>query len=411
MTDLTPIEHFKEKKYVIVDSAIDSDICEFLTDHLLNLAEQNKTKKDMQCPLSEAIYGDKHFDTLMEDMLPLIESVTGLKLFPTYSYARKYVPGDELKPHLDRSACEISATLTLGYKGKVWPIHISKDEDPMNDLGPIEIEVGSLVVYRGMEINHFRKPYTEGEWQCQVFLHYVDAEGPYKDEKYDSRKSLGDGPPDKKAERIEESKKETDQENLAYPWVFGFAPNQKILSMTKENVLNNLHIDSIINYSRGVNLDLAAIGTLEHATVDKKIRNVAHCWLPTDKLDWLYEMLEREIMEINWINYKYVLTHMERIDYLEYHGRAENDENGKYIKHVDGPINSSRKLSFSILLSDPSEYEGGDLIIYDAAEPIVIPKKKGSMTLFPSNALHEVTPVTKGVRRSIVSWMHGPHFC
>lgn len=405
------VEYFQKNKYVVVDSAVDPDICEFLAGHMLDLIEQKKTAKDVQCPMSEAIYGDKLFDTLLEDVRPLMEKVTGLRLFPTYSYARKYVPGDELKPHLDRPACEISATLTLGYKGKVWPIHVSRDKDPRNDLGPINIEVGSLVVYRGMEINHFRKPYTEGEWQCQVFLHYVDADGPYKDEKYDSRKALGEAS-NKKSADVKDPAVRVEQESY-YPWIFGFALNEKRISMIKENVLNNLHIDSIINYSRSVELTLAGIGAIGQATVDKKIRHVSHCWLPTDKLDWLYEMLEREIRDVNWINYKYVLTHMEKIDYLEYHGGTEDDEHshGKYTRHLDGAINDSRKLSFSILLSDPSEYEGGDLIIYDGNDPIVVPRKKGCMTLFPANVPHEVTPVTKGIRRSIVSWSHGPHFC
>jgi predicted 2-oxoglutarate/Fe(II)-dependent dioxygenase YbiX len=74
-------------------------------------------------------------------------------------------------------------------------------------------------------------------------------------------------------------------------------------------------------------------------------------------------------------------------------------------------INSNRKLSFSVLLSDPSEYDGGDLLIYEGKGPIVVPKRQGMITFFPSSVLHEVTPVTRGVRRSIVSWIHGPVFC
>jgi PKHD-type hydroxylase len=59
-------------------------------------------------------------------------------------------------------------------------------------------------------------------------------------------------------------------------------------------------------------------------------------------------------------------------------------------------------------LSDPSEYEGGDLLLHTGDEPIVINKQKGMLVMFPSYTLHEVTPVTKGERYSLVAWVHGP---
>jgi predicted 2-oxoglutarate/Fe(II)-dependent dioxygenase YbiX len=339
-------------------------------------------------------------DVLLEDVRPTLEKATGLKLIPTYSYARKYLPGDELKPHTDREACEISATITLGYEGDLWPIHVSTDDKVENDIGKILIDVGSMVVYRGMEINHWREPYTQGKWQCQVFLHYVDADGPHKDLKYDGRHSL--------------STTKTIDSNDDYQggsnWIFGYAPQNKYLYMTKEDVLSAPLIDSIILHG-SKNTELAKVGGTDfngEGIVDTKIRNVSHSWLPFDKFDWLYSLLEEEIKNINWLNYKYVLNSMEKIDYLEYHA---GDEAGKYEAHLDGNINSNRKLSFSVLLSDPSEYDGGDLIIYQAKAPMIVPKRKGMITFFPSNVLHEVTPVTRGVRRSIVSWIHGPVFC
>jgi hypothetical protein len=42
-----------------------------------------------------------------------------------------------------------------------------------------------------MDVEHWREKYTEGQWQAQVFLHYVDADGPHADQKYDKRESLG----------------------------------------------------------------------------------------------------------------------------------------------------------------------------------------------------------------------------
>jgi hypothetical protein len=394
---ITPAVYFKENKYAIVDSAVPLDICQNLSDYILKLVEDKKTGKDTQCPLSESVYGDSMLDILLEDVRPTIEKATGLNLIPTYSYARKYLPGNELKPHLDREACEISATITLGYEGDLWPIHVSTDDKVENDIGEILIDVGSMVVYRGTEINHWREPYTQGKWQCQVFLHYVDADGPHKDLKYDGRESLG-------AKRIVESNDEPSNPN----WIFGHPPHDKYLYMIKDNVLSAPLIDSIILHG-SKNTEIAEIGGGTRAIIDKNIRNVSHSWLPFDKFDWLYSLLEEEIKNINWLNFKFVLNSMEKIDYLEYHA---GDEAGKYEAHIDGSINSNRKLSFSVLLSDPSEYDGGDLIIYEIPKnPMIIPKRKGMITFFPSNVVHEVTPVTRGVRRSIVSWIQGPVFC
>lgn len=398
-------KYFKEKKYVIVDAAMPAEQCKELTDYLLDLVEKNKTKKDRQCPLSESIYGDPVMDALLEDMKPIMEKATGLRLYPTYSYARKYAPGDELKPHLDRESCEISATLTLGFEGEVWPIHVSTDDNPENDIGEILMKPGDMVVYRGMEINHWREPYTQGNWQCQVFLHYVDADGPHKDLKYDKREKLGT------TSKVDETSNMTDS-NV---WIFGIPQRDKFLYMQKENVLSAPLIDTIVSYTNQIKLDQAQVGGENRGRVDKKIRNVSHCWLPFDRFEWLYRLVETEIRDMNWINFKFKLDSMEMIDFLEYHeGKDEHDDehgHGKYTKHIDGSIHSTRKLTFSIQLSDPSEYEGGELLLWgeNTDKPFVANKQKGSITFFPSYILHEVTPVTKGTRRSIVSWIHGPH--
>jgi PKHD-type hydroxylase len=64
----------------------------------------------------------------------------------------------------------------------------------------------------------------------------------------------------------------------------------------------------------------------------------------------------------------------------------------------------------SVQLSDPSDYEGGDLLLHISADPKKAPKNQGQVILFPSHTLHEVTPVTKGIRYSLVAWVTGPKF-
>ena len=69
-----------------------------------------------------------------------------------------------------------------------------------------------------------------------------------------------------------------------------------------------------------------------------------------------------------------------------------------------------RKISLSLQLSDASEYEGGELLVTHGSKPDVARKNRGSITFFPSYIMHEVTPVTKGTRKSIVGWVTGPRW-
>ena len=69
-----------------------------------------------------------------------------------------------------------------------------------------------------------------------------------------------------------------------------------------------------------------------------------------------------------------------------------------------------RKRSLVLQLSDPSDYEGGDLEFFVSAEPTPVERKKGLIVAFPSFVLHHVTPVTSGTRRTLVVWLSGPKF-
>jgi hypothetical protein len=116
--------------------------------------------------------------------------------------------GDKLKKHKDRSSCEISTTLNLG--GDPWPIYLDPTGadtviDELNEIHkpicPVGIEVnlnpGEMLIYRGCMLEHWRKPF-EGEICSQVFLHYNDANGSYKNNLFDNRPMLGLPPKDDK---------------------------------------------------------------------------------------------------------------------------------------------------------------------------------------------------------------------
>jgi PKHD-type hydroxylase len=87
-------------------------------------------------------------------------------------------------------------------------------------------------------------------------------------------------------------------------------------------------------------------------------------------------------------------------------------EQGFYGWHMDIGAGwlANRKLSLVVPLTDPSEYEGGEFQVFHDHEPLTLEMPLGRVLAFPSYLLHRVTPVTKGVRRSLAIWVSGPPF-
>lgn len=168
-------------------------------------------------------------------------------------------------------------------------------------------------------------------------------------------------------------------------------------------------IDGIIQLGDSLDSGNAYIGgDLETAgKVDANTRITTIGWVPANEdTAWLYRMLTDATLQANEKWFGFDLKHIESLQYSVY------TEGGFYDKHIDhfyqGPGQLPRKLSFVLQLTDPSEYEGGKTLIHNAAEPWPIPQEKGTITFFPSYTLHEVTPITKGTRKALVGWVHGP---
>lgn len=135
-----------------------------------------------------AKYADPLMETILYNSKDVVEEITGLELHPTYSFARVYVKDDYLKPHVDRKACEISLTINVATVGTNWPIWMRvPGKDPISLL----LEPGDAVVYKGCEVEHWRDPAKDTDLTAQFMLHYVDKNGPYAINKWDTRPSLG----------------------------------------------------------------------------------------------------------------------------------------------------------------------------------------------------------------------------
>ena len=140
------------------------------------------TISDSQCPGAYAHYADNAMEK------PTIEKFTGLNLIETYSYARLYTKGNELKRHTDRISCEISATMNLG--GDLWPIFVDPTKQKNQKGVEVNLNAGDLLIYKGNILEHWREPF-DGNECCQVFLHYNDVDKQGKDNKFDGRPYLG----------------------------------------------------------------------------------------------------------------------------------------------------------------------------------------------------------------------------
>ncbi len=175
---------FKDDKYCVVRNVCDT---KDLWKHIKSIMSEGDAN-DTQVIGSPSFYKDVEVCKMQIKLMPLIEKTTGLKLYPTYTYNRIYVPGAILETHTDRPACEISITLCVGYDGDYnWPIWIT---DPITkDSTAYMLEPGDMAIYRGCEVEHYREKYT-GVLHGAVFLHYVDQEGPYRDCIYDIKEVI-----------------------------------------------------------------------------------------------------------------------------------------------------------------------------------------------------------------------------
>jgi PKHD-type hydroxylase len=140
------------------------------------------------------------------------------------------------------------------------------------------------------------------------------------------------------------------------------------------------------------------------------VRRSPIAWIRSDVPDnrWIFERLTVNIVNINNQFFNYELTDIQSLQFTSYDAK----EKGFYGKHIDMMYKGTgtRKLSVTIQLSDDKDYEGGDLLLHYKNEPDVGFRNQGTATFFPSWMLHEVTPVTKGKRYSLVAWVQGPRF-
>jgi PKHD-type hydroxylase len=142
-----------------------------------------------------------------------------------------------------------------------------------------------------------------------------------------------------------------------------------------------------------------------------QIRRTEVGWIDhTPESDWLFKALGRYAADLNAKFFGFDLFgFVDSLQYTVYHGSPEKP--GHYDWHMDMGLKTDapRKLTVVVPLSNPDEYEGGELE-FNGISTTTVPKTPGHVHAFPSWCLHRVTPVTKGIRRSLVGWIAGPQF-
>ena len=180
--------------FKIIRNAVSQELCEFLAlefnmmEDVCKIIYPDADLSDM-CKNSFARYAPLMFEALSVKLLPLVEEAVGMKLWPTYSFARIYYTGSELQKHFDRPSSEITLSVCITHDAVDWPLKI---EGTNKQVHEIFLNVGDLVIYSGRKHMHWRDPF-QGTKQIQAFLQYVDANGPDSWLKWDTKPCLGLG--------------------------------------------------------------------------------------------------------------------------------------------------------------------------------------------------------------------------
>lgn len=162
--------------FKIIKNFLKKEELEMLQKYCYNKLDENKDYQIDPQSFSPSWYKDPLMTSLLDIKLPMVEKESNLKLIPTYAYWRYYICGATLNKHLDRPACEVSITSCI-KKYDNWPLVIKNKT--------IELNEGDALLYDGYNQKHGRPGVYKGDGMAQVFLHYVNKNGPNQNEAYD----------------------------------------------------------------------------------------------------------------------------------------------------------------------------------------------------------------------------------
>lgn len=177
---------------------------------------------------------------------------------------------------------------------------------------------------------------------------------------------------------------------------------EDVLNDNEVSIIENYTIKHQDNFKDGIVYD-------KDQGLNKTTRSTKIMWLDDiNEYSDVFQKISSHIHHLNNNIFRYSISVMEFPQYAIYDSEAEGHYDWHYDTMLRNPGNMLRKLSYSIGLND--DYEGGELEFFSPSGDIKYKTSKGQMIIFPSFIPHKVHPVTKGTRKSLVGWAHGPNF-
>lgn len=171
----------------------------------------------------------------------------------------------------------------------------------------------------------------------------------------------------------------------------------------KPGFLTNAECDAVIRLAAEQQTEAGTLGSDQSMKETTRRSNVSFL-LQTPDSEWLYQKMGNEVHSLNSQAYGFDINGFEPVQV----GTYGVDDHYDWHLDVGDNDNSTRKISMSIQLSDPADYDGGNLEFFKVETPDT--RARGTVIFFPSYLHHRITPVTRGIRKSLVGWVHGPAY-
>jgi PKHD-type hydroxylase len=178
-----------------------------------------------------------------------------------------------------------------------------------------------------------------------------------------------------------------------------------------QGLFNDAELDAIAGLGDTLALEKAELSAAGQGY--ENLRRTLVAWVERKpETDMLYRRIEEAVLALNARFFRFDLSGLASFQYALYGG----PEGGHFDWHKDygrdpsDPTREPRKLTLSLQLSDPSDYQGCDLQVRAGNQIDIAPRARGTLVAFPANVLHQVTPIRSGVRKALVVWAVGPEF-
>ena len=141
--------------------------------------------------------------------------------------------------------------------------------------------------------------------------------------------------------------------------------------------------------------------------LDSDVQPIRDVNIQFNNINWINALLSGYIRYANYENFHYDLSDYDK-ESVQISKYSEGEFYGIHRDYdYEDNFTITRKLSLTVQLSDENDYEGGDLVFHTGNSKEKATRGRGSVVVFDSRVYHEVTPVTKGTRYSLVKWYHG----